>query len=62
MLKNVSIFSFVLGGLIFSELLFKDDNVTNKSYHLFYLHPHPLQELTTILKFMGILPVGVSMF
>lgn len=60
MLKNVSIFSFVLGGLIFSELLFKDDNVTNKSYHLFYLHT--LQELTTILKFMGILPVGVSMF
>lgn len=60
MLKNVSIFSFVLGGLIFSKLLFKDDNVTNKSYHLFYLHP--LQELTTVLKFMGILPVGVSMF
>lgn len=60
MLKNVSIFSFVLGGLIFSELLFKDDNVTNKSYHLFYLHLP--QELTTILKFMGILPVGVSMF
>lgn len=55
--KNVSIFSFVLQGLIFSKSLFKDDNVTRKSYRLFYPSPP-----TTILKFMGILPMGVSMF